>query len=78
MEVVYVRMPLELINLLDLDSKMRGLKRSELIRKIIQDYYEDKTVFSTQLKQALGLTQKMHEQNEPPGREGAVVRARLE
>jgi metal-responsive CopG/Arc/MetJ family transcriptional regulator len=55
MRVVYVRMPIELIQLLDLDSRTRGLKRSELVRKIIQDYYENKNIFAAQLKQALGL-----------------------
>jgi len=53
MEIVYIRMPSELIRLLDVDSRIRGLRRSELIRKIIQDYYEEQAIFSTELKKAL-------------------------
>jgi len=53
MEIVYIRMPSELIRLLDVDSRIRGLRRSELIRKIIQDYYEEQAIFSTELKKVL-------------------------
>lgn len=50
---VNVRFPVELLSILNADAKARGISRSELLRSLVQRYYEEKAVLSDKLKRAL-------------------------
>ncbi len=53
--MLWIRLSNELYELIETDARVRGLKKSELVRTILMAYYDSKTIFSEQLKESLGL-----------------------
>jgi len=53
MKQLRARIPEELLNILDLDAKIQGIKRSELVRQILLEHYRARSIFTTELKEKL-------------------------
>ncbi|MEM2290901.1 MAG: hypothetical protein QW711_04625 [Candidatus Korarchaeum sp.] len=55
MRVVHVRLPPEILKLIDTEASVKGLRRSELLRSIILAYFDDRSLFRDRIKGLLEL-----------------------
>lgn len=53
MEQLRTRVPKELLKIIELDARIQGIKKSELVRQILLEHYRARTIFTTELKEKL-------------------------